>query len=56
MDGSIYRAPPSPEVDAAWNRVADLRPTWITTEDVIKLGKGSPHFYPLPFHIKLILP
>ncbi|KAH8150987.1 uncharacterized protein LAJ45_05170 [Morchella importuna] len=39
MDGSIYRAPPSPEVDAAWNRVADLRPTWITTEDVIKLGK-----------------
>ncbi|OOF90651.1 hypothetical protein ASPCADRAFT_211853 [Aspergillus carbonarius ITEM 5010] len=34
----IYRQPPSPEVDAAWNRLANINPIAITREDVIKLG------------------
>jgi hypothetical protein len=36
---TIYRQPPSPEVDEAWARIADLRPIAITKEDVVKLGK-----------------
>ena len=39
MDHSIFRAPPSPEVDAAWERVGNLWPHVIHTDDVIRLGK-----------------
>ncbi|KAK1969087.1 hypothetical protein LY78DRAFT_745305 [Colletotrichum sublineola] len=39
MDNSIFRAPPSPEVDAAWERISSLMPHVISTEDVVRLGK-----------------
>ncbi|KAH8655477.1 tat pathway signal sequence [Xylariales sp. PMI_506] len=39
LDKSIFRQPPSPEVDAAWERVGSLMPHVISTEDVLKLGK-----------------
>lgn len=35
----IFRQPPSPEVDAAWDRLANVRPIPITRKDVILLGK-----------------
>ncbi|RAK99262.1 oxidase ustYa family protein [Aspergillus ibericus CBS 121593] len=35
----IYRQPPSPEVDAAWNRLANINPIVISRDDVIKLGR-----------------
>jgi hypothetical protein len=35
----IYRQPPSDEVDAAWSRLANIRPIAITREDVLRLGK-----------------
>ncbi|PWY91613.1 hypothetical protein BO94DRAFT_489481 [Aspergillus sclerotioniger CBS 115572] len=35
----IYRQPPSPSVDAAWNRLANINPIAITRNDVIKLGR-----------------
>ncbi|KAK3321836.1 hypothetical protein B0H66DRAFT_552763 [Apodospora peruviana] len=38
-DRIIYRQPPSPEVDAAWDRIQTREPIPITREDVIKLGK-----------------
>ena len=36
---SIYRKPPSPAVDAAWDRLASLDSTSITRADVLALGK-----------------
>lgn len=38
-DHSIFRQPPSPEVDAAWARIGSLLPHVINTEDVVRLGK-----------------
>ena len=35
---SIYRQDPSPEVDAAWNRLANINTVPMSSEDVIKLG------------------
>ncbi|KAJ9228938.1 hypothetical protein DTO169E5_9027 [Paecilomyces variotii] len=35
----IYRQPPSPEVDRAWKRLANVNPIVVTREDVIKFGK-----------------
>ncbi|KAF1738036.1 hypothetical protein CRV24_003665 [Beauveria bassiana] len=39
MDHSLFRSPPSPEVDAAWERVSSLMPHVISTDDVVRLGK-----------------
>jgi hypothetical protein len=36
---TIYRQDPLPEVDAAWERIANVRTVAVTKEDVIKLGK-----------------
>ncbi|KAG2063641.1 hypothetical protein BDR04DRAFT_1062618 [Suillus decipiens] len=37
---SIYRGPPSPEIDAAWTRIArDVRPTRMSLEEIIKAGE-----------------
>ncbi|KAL1864375.1 hypothetical protein VTK73DRAFT_5938 [Phialemonium thermophilum] len=36
---NIFRQPPSPEVDAAWERIQTRDPIPITREDVIRLGK-----------------
>ncbi|KAG2063638.1 hypothetical protein BDR04DRAFT_1111304, partial [Suillus decipiens] len=37
---SIYRGPPSPEIDAAWARIArDVRPTRMSLEEIIKAGE-----------------
>ncbi|KAI1201514.1 hypothetical protein F5X97DRAFT_331253 [Nemania serpens] len=38
-DDSIWRKPPSPEVDAAWDRVARLGYHAVTSADVVALGK-----------------
>ncbi|PYH46214.1 oxidase ustYa family protein [Aspergillus saccharolyticus JOP 1030-1] len=35
----IYRQPPSPEVDEAWNRLANIKPIAISRDDVVKLGR-----------------
>ncbi|KAE8352700.1 hypothetical protein BDV28DRAFT_165360 [Aspergillus coremiiformis] len=35
----IYRRPPSPEVDTAWNRLANIKPIVIGRDDVVKLGR-----------------
>ncbi|RAH53763.1 hypothetical protein BO85DRAFT_442082 [Aspergillus piperis CBS 112811] len=35
----IYRQPPSPEVDAAWNRLANINPIAISRDDVATLGR-----------------
>lgn len=39
LSNDIFRQPPSPDVDAAWERIGSLLPHVISTEDVIKLGK-----------------
>ncbi|KAH7919152.1 hypothetical protein BV22DRAFT_1041177 [Leucogyrophana mollusca] len=45
---SIYRGSPSPEVDAAWERVShDSRPTRMTLEQLLRTGEE-----PLPFMAK----
>jgi Mycotoxin biosynthesis protein UstYa len=36
---TIYRQDPSPAVDAAWDRIANVRTTVISRDDVVKLGK-----------------
>jgi hypothetical protein len=36
---SIFRAPPSPEVDAAWNELTSITLTTVSKEDIIALGK-----------------
>jgi Domain of unknown function (DUF3328). len=36
---SIYRQLPSPHVDAAWDRISTLGQVFLTTEEVVKLGK-----------------
>ncbi|KAH7904333.1 hypothetical protein BJ138DRAFT_1166726 [Hygrophoropsis aurantiaca] len=37
---SIYRGPPSPEIDAAWARIShDVRPTRMTVEELIRAGE-----------------
>lgn len=36
---TIFRQPPSPEVDAAWHRIANVRPIALTREYVLKVGK-----------------
>ncbi|KAG2365835.1 hypothetical protein BDR07DRAFT_1397842 [Suillus spraguei] len=37
---SIYRGPPSPEIDAAWARIArDVLPTRMSLEEIIKAGE-----------------
>lgn len=36
----IYRLPPSPEVDAAWERIANIGIHPVTREDVVRLGKN----------------
>ncbi|MCJ1308132.1 hypothetical protein MMC25_001784 [Agyrium rufum] len=38
---TIYRQPPSDEVDLAWARISTLNPVHITSADVVKLG-GDP--------------
>jgi Mycotoxin biosynthesis protein UstYa len=38
-NSSIYRQLPSDEVDAAWKRLTPMRRVYLTTEQVIKLGK-----------------
>lgn len=38
-DNSIFRSPPSPEVDEAWDRIGSLKPHAISADDVIRLGK-----------------
>lgn len=38
---SIYRGFPSPEVDAAWSAISDLRPITVSKEDIEKIGKDS---------------
>ncbi|KAG1748178.1 hypothetical protein EDB19DRAFT_1630475, partial [Suillus lakei] len=36
---SIYRGPPSPEIDAAWHRISrDVGPTRMTREEMLKAG------------------
>ncbi|KAG1810707.1 uncharacterized protein BJ212DRAFT_1302413 [Suillus subaureus] len=36
---SIYRGPPSPEIDAAWSRIAgDVLPTRMSLEEILKAG------------------
>ncbi|KAG1810682.1 uncharacterized protein BJ212DRAFT_1378144 [Suillus subaureus] len=36
---SIYRGPPSPEIDAALSRIGrDVTPTWMTREEMLKAG------------------
>ena len=36
---SIYRQPPSAEVDAAWERLADIGTHILSSDDILKLGK-----------------
>jgi Mycotoxin biosynthesis protein UstYa len=35
----IFRRPPSPEVDAEWNRLANIKPIVISRTDVMQLGR-----------------
>jgi hypothetical protein len=36
----IYRLPPSPEVDAAWDRITDIGMYPISREDIVKIQKN----------------
>src|SRR6187549_3157959 len=36
----FHRQPPSPEVDAEWERITNVRPIALTRDEVIKLGKN----------------
>jgi hypothetical protein len=39
LDNSIFRAPPSPQVDEAWQWICSLMSYVISTEDVVRLRK-----------------
>jgi hypothetical protein len=39
LGDSIYRQPPSPDIDAAWESFTHQLPHVISTEDVLRLGK-----------------
>ncbi|KAF3318433.1 hypothetical protein TWF173_007841 [Orbilia oligospora] len=45
---SIFRLPPSPEVDKAWDSVSEVALFTITTKDVIKMGKDPSQTVRLP--------
>ncbi|KAK6520994.1 hypothetical protein TWF506_001230 [Arthrobotrys conoides] len=45
---SIFRLPPSPEVDEAWESVSRVAMFTITTQDVIKMGKDPSQTVRLP--------
>lgn len=45
---SIFRQPPSREVDDAWERITNVRPIPVTREDVLKLGKEPEQFAKFP--------
>jgi len=49
-DDSIWRKPPSPEVDAAWERVSRLGYHIVTTADVVALGKDPDSTVRAPAH------
>jgi hypothetical protein len=38
---SVYRLPPSPEIDAAWCRISDIGTHVISSKEVHRLGKDS---------------
>ncbi|EPS98712.1 hypothetical protein FOMPIDRAFT_1031360 [Fomitopsis schrenkii] len=38
-DHSVYQGPPSPEIDAAWDRISDLKPIRISEGNLAKIGK-----------------
>ena len=39
MDNSLFRAPPSPEVDEAWDRIGSLKAHPISSAAILALGK-----------------
>ncbi|KAL4899982.1 hypothetical protein BDW74DRAFT_188709 [Aspergillus multicolor] len=45
---SIFRQPPSPEVDLAWDAITDTRPIPLTRADVLALGKDPSSSVKLP--------
>jgi hypothetical protein len=45
---SIYRQPPSPEVDAAWDRLADIGTHILSSDDIRSLGKDPSKVVLLP--------
>lgn len=49
-DDSIWRKPPSPEVDAAWDRVSKLGYHTVTSADVVALGKDPEMTVRAPAH------
>lgn len=47
-DESIYRQPPSPEVDAAWARIETQNPIPLTRQDLVNQGKDPDMFAKFP--------
>jgi hypothetical protein len=45
---SVFRGDPSPEVNAAWNRVADVKWFTISSEEVLRLGKDPTRTVKVP--------
>ncbi|EXJ76119.1 uncharacterized protein A1O5_00627 [Cladophialophora psammophila CBS 110553] len=39
IDHSIFRQPPSPAVDAAWNNLSNKNTIWVSSSDIIRMGK-----------------
>jgi hypothetical protein len=39
VDHSIFRQPPSPAVDAAWNNLSNMNSIWISSSEILKMGK-----------------
>jgi Mycotoxin biosynthesis protein UstYa len=54
-DHSIFRQPPSPAVDAAWNNLSNLNSIWVSSSDIVRMGKDpkSVAKYPESFNLGL---
>ncbi|THC98763.1 hypothetical protein EYZ11_001742 [Aspergillus tanneri] len=45
---SIFQLPPSPEVDAAWDRISDTHAIALTREEILKMGRDPAEHWRFP--------
>jgi hypothetical protein len=39
VDDDLLRQPPSPAVDAAWEKLVDHEVSWVSSQDLLDMGK-----------------
>ncbi|KAH8422451.1 oxidase ustYa family protein [Aspergillus melleus] len=45
---SLFQLPPSPEVDAAWDRISDTHAIVLSREEIVKMGRGPDEQWRFP--------